>query len=88
MDRFTSTDTLNGSQVHNVSVINVARHTGTAQNFRAKIFEGATDGDGADETLAETFQIFMEDYEINPDTSLPWTVTEIEAAEFGYESRA
>ena len=69
-------------------MINVARHTGSAQNFRAVIFEGATSGDGADEALAESFQVFMEDYEINPDTSELWTVTEIEAAEFGYESRA
>ena len=88
IDRFTTSDTLNGGQVHNVSVINVARHTGVAQNFRAVIFEGATSGDGADEALAETFQVFMEDYEINPDTSAEWTVAEIEGAEFGYESRA
>ena len=88
VDRFTSTDTLNGAQIHNARVINVARHTGSSQNFRAKIFEGATDGDGGDEALTETFAVYMEDYEINPDTSLPWTVTEIEAAEFGYESRA
>lgn len=88
IDRLTSTDVLAGGQVHNVSVINVARHTGSAQNFRAVIFEGATSGNGADETLAETFQVFMEDYETNPDTTDPWTVTEIEAAEFGYESRA
>jgi hypothetical protein len=88
VDRFTSTDALDGGLVHSVSLLNVARHLGAAQNFRAVIFEGATAGNGADEALAETFAVFMEDFEINPDTSLPWTVTEIEASEFGYESRA
>jgi hypothetical protein len=88
IDRFTSTDTLNGALIHNVSVVNVARHTGTAQNFRAVIFEGATSGNGGDAALTASFEIFMEDYEINPDTTDPWTVTEVEAAEFGYESRA
>ena len=88
IDRLTTTDTLLGGLIHNISLINVARHTGSAQNFRAVIFEGATSGNGANEALAETFQVFMEDFEINPDTSLPWTVTEAEASEFGYESRA
>ena len=88
IDRFTTSDTLVGGFIHNVSVINVARHLGSAQNFRAVIFEGATSGDGGDEALAETFAVFMEDFETNPDTSLLWTATEVEASEFGYESRA
>ena len=88
IDRFTTTDTLNGGQVHNVSVINVARNTGAAQNFRAVIFEGATIGNGSDEAMTTTFEVFMEDFETNPDTTALWTVAEIEGSEFGYESRA
>ena len=88
VDRLTTTDTLAGGNVVGAKVINVARHLGTAQNFRAKIFEGATGADGADVALAESFEIHMEDFETNPDTSLQWTPTELEACEFGYESRA
>lgn len=88
VDRLTSASALAGVRIHNVNVINVARHKGVAQNFRAVIFEGATAGNGGDEALAETFQVFMEDFETNPDTSLPWTQAEVDASEFGYESRA
>jgi hypothetical protein len=88
VDRFTSTGVLDGTLVHNVSLMNVARHTGTAQNFRGVIFEGATVGNGTDEALTANFEVFMEDFETNPDTSALWTDTEVEAAEFGYESRA
>jgi hypothetical protein len=88
VDRFTSAAVLSGKEVHNVSLINVARHTGVAQNFRAVIFEGATVGNGTDEALSASFQVFMEDFETNPDTALQWTNTEVDASEFGYESRA
>lgn len=88
VDRFTTGNSLALQAVNSVSVVNVARHEGTAQNFRAKIFEGATGGDGADEALVGTFTAYRELFETNPDTSLQWTVTEIEASEFGYESRA
>lgn len=88
VDRFTSATALAGARVHNINVINVARHTGSAQNFRAVIFENATSGDGGDEALAETFQVFMEPFETNPDTALAWTQSEVDASEFGYESRA
>lgn len=87
VDRLTSAATLAGGRVHNVNLVNVARHTGVAQNFRAVIFEGATIGNGGDEALTASFQVFMEEFEINPDTSLPWTATEVDASEFGYESR-
>lgn len=88
VDRFTTGNTLAKQAVNAVKVINVARHEGASQNFRAKIFEGATGADGSDVALAETFEVHMEDFETNPDTSAQWTVTEIEASEFGYESRA
>lgn len=88
IDRFTSATALNGARVHNVNVVNVARHTGSSQNFRAVVFEGATSGDGGDETLTESFQVFMEPFETNPDTALAWTQAEVDACEFGYESRA
>ncbi len=88
VDRFDSSTAISGARIHNINVINVARHTGSAQNFRAVVFEGATSGNGGDEALTASFQVFMEPFETNPDTSLPWTDTEVDAAEFGYESRA
>ena len=88
VDRFTTGNSIQKFAVNSVAVVNVARHEGTAQNFRAQIFEGATAGLGSDEALVATYTAYRSLFETNPDTGELWTVTEIEASEFGYESRA
>lgn len=44
---------------------------------------GSTDRDGATVTLSTTYADFTEIRETNPDTGLPWTISEINACEFG-----
>ena len=88
IDRFTCSASLNQKKVHSVNVIARARHTGTAQDLRCVIFEGATSGNGSDQALSDSFEPYFEKFDTNPDTTLPWTVAELEAAEFGYEARA
>lgn len=43
----------------------------------------ATDRDGATVTLSTSYVTYSEIRETNPDTGLPWTISEINASEFG-----
>ena len=88
VDRYTSTATVAGQRVLGVNVVNVARHLGTAQNMRAVIFENATAGNGSDVALTAEFLPYHELFTQNPDTVAEWTPAEVDAAEFGLESRA
>lgn len=88
IDRFTCATPLTLKRVHGANVITRARHLGSSQNMRNVIFEGATQGNGSNVALSESFVPRFTLFTTNPDTSLPWTVDELEAAEFGYEARA
>lgn len=68
-----------------VSIVKDTLDTG-ARTFRSVVFENATKGNGTTVTLTESqWQAAKSIFEDNPDTSLPWTNTEVEAAEIGYE---
>lgn len=88
IDRYLTTGTLNGQRVIAASVIAVARHEGSADNFRLTIFEGATAGNGGTEALTGNFIPYEYMTTVNPDTSAEWTVTELEGCEFGVEDVA
>jgi len=71
-----------------VQVVSIVKDTldGGARTFRSVVFEGATKGNGTTVTLTESeWQAAQSIFEDNPDTSSPWTNTEVEAAEIGYE---
>jgi len=89
VDTFTSVvpEDLFGS-VQAVQVMAIAKDTldtGT-RTARVVIFEGTTEGVGTTLTLTESeFQALYHIYEDNPDTTAPWTMAEVNAAEIGYE---
>jgi hypothetical protein len=88
IDRYTTTDTLTGQRVIGVNTVAVARHEGSADNFRLTIFENATAGNGATKALTANYVPYEYLTTVNPDTSAPWTVTELEGCEFGVEDLA
>jgi len=88
IDRYTTTDTLNQARVLGVNVISVARHLGSADNYRNTIFENATAGNGGTEALTESYLPYHYLSTINPDTSAEWDPTDLEGAEFGVENMA
>lgn len=88
IDRYTTSNQLNGQRIIGASVIGVARHEGSADNFRLTIFENATAGNGGTEALTASYVPYQYLTTVNPDTSLPWTVAELEGCEFGVEDVA
>lgn len=91
IDRFSTTDTLEGliCRVQAVNVCCVARRDDTAQNFRTKITYGASTTDGANVALNNPeWRPVIQSYAANPSTGTQWLDSEVEAAKFGYESRA
>lgn len=88
IDRYTTTDTLAQARVLGVNVVSVARHLGSADNYRNHIFENATAGNGATNALTSSFLPYLDLFVQNPDTSAEWTTTEVEACEFGVENVA
>jgi hypothetical protein len=91
IDRFATTNTLVGSnsQIHAANVINIAHRDSGAQNFRNTIKHSASIANGADAALGEgDYRPVIQVFETNPSTSAQWTKAQIEAATFGYESRA
>lgn len=92
IDRFATTDTIIGNtvKVAAVNVVNmVHRDTGATQNFRNTIKHSASIADGANVALVvEDYRPVIQSFENNPSMSAQWTKAEVEAAKFGYESRA
>jgi hypothetical protein len=57
-----------------------------ARTARVVVFENATEGVGATQTLTESgYQTINDIFEENPDTTAQWLAAEAEASEFGYE---
>lgn len=48
--------------------------------------ENATTGSGATQTLITTYEWFNEIFELNPDTTAAWTLSEVNAMEIGQEN--
>lgn len=91
IDKFSTTDTLEGSicRVQAVNVCCVARRDDTAQNFRTMITHGASTTNGANVALNNPdWRPVIQSYAANPSTGNQWLDSEVEAAKFGYESRA
>ncbi len=88
IDRYTTTETLTNGRVIACKVNAVARHEGSAENFRLTHFENATVGNGGTEAITEDFLPYWYMTTLNPDTSLEWTVAEVEGSEFGVEDVA
>lgn len=88
IDRYTTTDELNGARVIACKVNAVGRHEGSGENFRLTHFENVTVGNGGNEALTEDFLPYWYMTTLNPDTSLEWTVAEVEGSEFGVENVA
>jgi hypothetical protein len=88
IDRYTTTGTLNGARVLACKVNAVARHEGSAENFRLTHFENATAGNGSTEAVTESYLPYWYMTTVNPDTSAEWTVAEVEGSEFGVEDVA
>lgn len=91
VDLFTTSDTLSGliCRVAAVNVCCVARRDDTAQNFRTKIVSGASTSDGANVALVNPDWVpVIQTFASNPATAAQWVQSEVEAAKFGYESRA
>lgn len=57
------------------------------KSLRSVARVNSTDYTGADKALALSQTSYSQRYQINPDTGNPWTVAEINAAEFGVEVR-
>lgn len=88
IDRYTTTTTLSGKRVVGINVIAVARHEGTADNFRLTIFENATAGNGSTEALTASYIPYYYFRTTNPDTSAEWVKADLEGSEFGVENLA
>ena len=90
IDLFATTGTLDGGTVRPIAanVVNIARHEGTAQKLRNVCKHSATSSNGADVALTADFLPLIQSFETCPSTSTAWTKAQIEAAKFGYESRA
>jgi hypothetical protein len=88
IDRYTTTTTLSGLRSVGINVIAVARHEGSADNFRLTIFENATAGNGSTEALTGDYIPYHYFRTTNPDTGAEWTPTELEGSEFGVENLA
>lgn len=53
------------------------------RTFAISTRPGTTDNDGTTQTLGTSFQFFSEIAETNPDTAAAWTVSQVNATEFG-----
>jgi hypothetical protein len=88
IDRYLTTGTLDQARVLAVQVWSVARHLGSADNFRNTIFENATAANGSTEALTESFVAYASMFTVNPDTTAEWLQADVEACEFGVENMA
>ena len=75
------------STVYAVAVNTVCRQDdATPRSIILKARSGSTTDDGATQSIGSiTFQHRYDIWEENPDTSAPWTASEINAAQFGFE---
>lgn len=84
-DSYTFTDlSILAGSVYGVQTFAYARkdNSGTRE-FAMVARPGSTDRDGATKTLGTSYSFFTEIRETNPDTSAAWTISEINATEFG-----
>ena len=88
IDRYLTTDTLQGARALGVNVVNVVRHLGSADNFRNTIFENATAADGDTEALTDSFLPYHSLFIVNPDTGDEWIPADVEGCEWGLENMA
>ena len=90
-DRFTVGGSVPQSgfgEVLAVGVQAIAKDTAASGTRQARvvIYEGATEAQGATQTLSENdFMPIYDIFEQNPDTTAQWDMAEVEAAEIGYE---
>ena len=55
---------------------------------RTKLKSGATTSNGTTKTLVAGYQVMIDRYDTNPNGSIAWTVSALNACECGYESLA
>jgi hypothetical protein len=75
------------SVIYNVRSRIVAKKTNAgAANAKVGVFSGATEDVSAAQGLASDYTYLSHDNEVNPDDSLPWEKTDIDALQVQYES--
>jgi hypothetical protein len=76
------TGTVNGVQL---DVVAKKSDAGVTRELELSTRVSATDYNGATQTLGTSYERKREIWEENPNTTNPWTVAEIDGAEFGHE---
>jgi len=89
IDTFAFED-ISGSGTVRAAVLNlVARKDDAATRKIAGVVRvGGANYAGSDITLASSYAFYQDVREVNPATSIPWAISEINAAEFGYKMTA
>lgn len=67
------------------AVINARKDDATLRQVRSKLKSGSTTSDGASMTLGTSYTTSVDRYELNPDTSAPWTLAQVNALQLGIE---
>lgn len=86
-DRYTSAALGVTGTVHGVQISTTSRKTDTkARGFKASIKSGATEKeDTGEHTLTASYIVYRDIYEVDPNTSSAWTVTNVDSLEFGFK---
>jgi hypothetical protein len=86
-DTFTmeNLDAITTQTIHAVQQFSLAKHDGTATNFRHKVRIAATDYDSTSQALASAYGYHLNVRETNPNTASAWTESDINGMESGVE---
>lgn len=86
---FQATGFSSAANVHGVQVLNVVRKTDAGVcTVRPKIRSGGSNYNGSNTNPSTTYTFVYQVFENNPATAAKWTVSDVEAAEFGVERTA
>lgn len=83
-DLATTGGSVKGVQVH----LFVAKSTPGTRSICPVVRHAGVDYDGVDRNPSQTFTYYSQIYENNPGTSSPWTISEVNAAQFGMKISA
>ncbi len=81
---------LGSGTIHGITLSTYARKTNTAaKSFRRVLRSNSTDDTGSDQSLGTGYALYEEVIEQDPGLATPaaWTITNLNAAEFGFEVR-
>lgn len=86
-DRYTSGALGVTGTVHAVQISTTARKTDSASRaFKSSIKSGATEKeDGTEHFLNASYLVYIDIYEVDPNTSSAWTITNVDAMDFGFK---